>query len=934
MAQRLWLGTLTFLAIVGARWLFLQLGVARAGALAGALIYGFTPYQLAFTARISVLLMPWVALPWIVGLTMRATRQRDWRAPAALGLVLLLAGGINASSLLLVGVAPLLWVVLEVARGPVRPVLLAAGRVALVAAGVSLWWLVGLRLQGRYGLPVLQLTENVRTVAERSSPGDVLRGLGNWFFYGRDTAGYSIDQAESYDSNGVVVALTYAVPVAGLVAAFLVRWTHRTFFCLLVVVGTVISVGAWPFDDATPYGQAWKAFTTDTSLGMAFRNSPRAVPLVVLGFAAMLAAAVAAIPRRTWSRVGAGTVVVLALGALLPVWQDGYLSDGHDRPEEVPEYWRAAVADLDAGDHGTRILELPGSTFAGYRWGNLVDPLTPGLTDRPYLAREVLPYGTPASVNLLDALDRRAQLGVLDPAAVAPIARLFGVGTVSLRADLEQSGRGFSPPPGPVWEALNRAPGLRPPRLYGPPGGDGLDPALPSVALYDVDAARPIVRTAPTAAPVVLDGDGDGIVDAAAAGLLDGGSLVLQSAALDDEQLSAALAEDADLIVTDSNRRRIQTWFYALRDTRGHTERAGETAADPTGYDFRLNPFDDVDDDDRTVVEQVGGTVEVTSDGGPDRPEDRGAHAVDGDPSTAWRVGGGDPSGQRITLVPDSPPVVDQLLLLQPASARTGRAVSTVSITVNDGDAFEVVLGPDSLTSPGQVVEIPEQAVARLDVEITSVAGGTEADPVGLAEIGVGSTQVAEVVRLPVDLLDRVGEQLTDHGLDIVLTRLRLDLPDTDRLDDEAHLDRRFELPVARTFHLQGTVRGAEGRGWRAGLRLPRRPGRDRRRPRPGPDPTNGRGRERGRADVVRARAARGREPSRHRHRWCRDGLGCRPARPLERPRRGAGRRGTAWGPVGPRTPRHRNERVSVLRRGGDRLGRDPVLVRAGAERR
>ena len=49
-----------------------------------------------------------------------------------------------------------------------------------------------------------------------------------------------------------------------------------------------------------------------------------------------------------------------------------------------------------------------------------------------------------------------------------------------------------------------------------------------------------------------------------------------------------------------------------------------------------------------------------------------------------------------------------------------------------------------------------------------------------------------------------------------MLTRLRLDLPDTDRLDDEAHLDRRFELPVARTFHLQGTVRGGRGSGGRA----------------------------------------------------------------------------------------------------------------------
>ena len=391
---------------------------------------------------------------------------------------------------------------------------------------------------------------------------------------------------------------------------------------------------------------------------------------------------------------------------------------------------------------------------------------------------------------------------------------------------------------------------------------------------------------------------------------------------------------DADLIVTDSNRRRIQTWFYALRDTRGHTERAGETAADPTGYDFRLNPFDDVDDDDRTVVEQVGGTVEVTSDGGPDRPEDRGAHAVDGDPSTAWRVGGGDPSGQRITLVPDSPPIVDQVLLLQPASARTGRAVSTVNITVNDGEAFEVVLGPDSLSSPGQVVEIPEQAVARLDVEITSVAGGTEEDPVGLAEIGVGSTQVAEVVRLPVDLLDRVGEQLTDHGLDIVLTRLRLDLPDTDRLDDEAHLDRRFELPVARTFHLQGTVRGAEGPAGAPasacrddlvaidGDPLPVRIQ---------PTDAGGNASELTSCAPVplgagshRVTAAAGAETG-----WDVDQLvlsSGRDGEPADVAPRGA--------PVGARTPRHRNERVRVLRRGRDRLGRDPVLVRAGAERR
>ena len=63
VAQRLWLGTISLAAVLGARWLFRMLGARPAGALAGALVYMLTPYQLAFTARISVLLLPWAALP-------------------------------------------------------------------------------------------------------------------------------------------------------------------------------------------------------------------------------------------------------------------------------------------------------------------------------------------------------------------------------------------------------------------------------------------------------------------------------------------------------------------------------------------------------------------------------------------------------------------------------------------------------------------------------------------------------------------------------------------------------------------------------------------------------------------------------------------------------------------------------------------------------
>ena len=169
-----------------------------------------TPYQLAFTARISVLLLPWAALPWLVGLTMRA----DAHAVAgglrrSLALVLLarrrhqrlVAAARRASG-------PLLWVVARarVAAGrrapaPARPRRASACSPSACRCGGS--WACGSR--ARYGLPVLQLTENVRTVAEASTPGDVLRGLGNWFFYGRDRTGYSIDQAADYAANDLVV---------------------------------------------------------------------------------------------------------------------------------------------------------------------------------------------------------------------------------------------------------------------------------------------------------------------------------------------------------------------------------------------------------------------------------------------------------------------------------------------------------------------------------------------------------------------------------------------------------------------------------------------------------------------------------------------------------------------------------------------------------
>ncbi len=827
VAQRLWLGTISLAAALGARWLFRSLGLRRSAALVGAVVYVLTPYQLAFTARISVLLLPWAALPWVVGLTMRAARRAGWRDPAAIALIVLAAGSVNASALVLMAVGPAIWIVGELLSGRDRARAAGAAtlRIALLTLGASAWWLAGLYLQGSRGLPVLALTENVRTVSSAASPGDVLRGLGNWFFYGFDRAGPSLVQTNAYLIDRTVVIASFAVPVTAFLAATFLRWRHRAYFAACAVVGTLIAVGSWPYDETTPWGRLWKAFTSETSVGLALRNSPRVVPVVVLGVAGLLAAAVAALTPTIARRIGAVVVVVGVALAFLPVWQDGALTPGSERPNDVPQYWKDAVAALDRGSHATRILELPGSAFATYRWGNAVEPITPGLTSRPYLAREVLPAGSPQSVNLLDAFDRRIQNGSFEGTALAPLARLLGVGTVSVRNDLayERSG---SPHPKQFWSALTdpRAPGLAEPRVFGrartnqAPGRDGIDlrtdsaaPDPPAVALFPVTDARPIVRAAPDRNPVVLAGDGDGIVDTAAAGLLTGRERVLALADLTDAALTHALDTGAALVLTDSNRRRDSSWFSSIRDTKGPTQRAGQTTGDIAGYDARVDLFRDRSDRARTVVETSGGVVTASADGGSGRPEDRATAAFDGELRTAWRVGGPNPLWSWIAFRPEPPVTTDHVTLVQPLGLPRDRWITQVRVTVNDRPPLTVELGDASSTPDGQRVDFARTRVRELKVEITGLHE-PPFDPqfsnaVGFAEIRLGSARVTETVRVPVDLAGRVGAGAVTHPVAVVLSRLRQETALDGRLDEELALRRRVVLPDRRSFALSGTAR-------------------------------------------------------------------------------------------------------------------------------
>ena len=870
VAQRLWLATIMFAAGAGVLFLLRTLGwgedpvpdgsapAARApstssprggawgvltavtggGALAAAAVYMLSPYVLSYGTRLSVLLLPWAGLPWLIGLTSRALHTGSWRHPALFAIVVTTVGGVNATALILAGLGPVLWIPFAIwvqRKVTVRKALVAAAKIGVLTIGSSLWWMSGLAAQGGYGIDVLRYSETVATVSHTSTAPEVLRGLGYWFFYGGEKSGPWIPASSSYMQSPWVLIAGFAVPGLAFLAALVTRWRDRAFFVALVALGTVVAVGAHPFGSPSPIGSVFKRFATSSTAGLAMRSTPRAVPLIVLGVAVLLAAGLAGLarPRPRVAAVASLVVVGLAATGLAPVWTGDALGENLMRDEDVPAYWREAAAHLDRRGTATRVLEVPGSDFASYRWGTTIDPVLPGLMDRPYVARELIPYGSPASADLLNALDRRIQDDVLEPDALAPLARRLGVGDVVVRSDLAHEDYRV-PRPRALWSRFDPLPdGLGEPVGFGPavpnlaprfPLQDEVEEAIPPgtphpppVAAFPVEDPLPILRTAGAQAPLLLAGDGEGVIQAAAAGLLDGGAPVLYSAATaDDPQLrERLLGAGADLVLTDTNRKRGRRWSTVWENT-GYTEPAGSEPLQRDISDNRLPVFPEAGDDAFTTVEQRGvKEVKASRYGNPVTftPEDRPAHALDGDLATSWTVGDFSPViGERIVVELEEPVSTDEIELVQPLSGPRDRYITAVEVVL-DGDSIGTFqLEEASRTAKGQALDIGRRRFSTLEVIVAEDNVGElqrygDASPVGFAEIGVGDVRVEEVVRLPSDLLAAVGERSADHDLTVLLERERGHVVRSPRPDEEPALARGFELPTGRRFTLTGDAR-------------------------------------------------------------------------------------------------------------------------------
>lgn len=820
VAQRVWVGLIQFAAGLGALVLMRALMARTRLQLAGALVYALSPFVFGHVVGQSALLLPFSALPWLVLCVLRAVEQPGWRWPARFALIVTSVGSLNGSSVFFALGSACLWIPYAIYGE--RAISLRQGAATLARLGsltlaTQLWWLIAYAVGGKYGIPLLSLTETVQATNGTTSAAELMRGLGYWFFYGGDTQQpWLAGLAPPYLGSRLLLVATFSLPVLAIAAATRVRFRGSYYFAAAMALALIVAVGAFPEPQRSPYGRLFEAASRRSDLVLSLRNTQRAAPMIALSVAVFLSAALALIERRH-ARVGLGSaaaLAVLAAGALPAQWRTGLIGPRFHR-EDIPQYWLDAAAELNTRDG--RILELPGIDFASYRWGHTLDPITPGLVDRPVIARELIPLGTAPGISLFNALDRSLQEGWFEPSMLAPVARLLGATDVVVRSDLEYE-RYRTARPALTWAAIKQA-DLADPQFFGPrlpnvasPRAPLLDELTLGTPPLEVPAEVTVLRVPradssrlqvrPVAGLTVIDGDGEGVLAAAAAGLLDGDGITLYGASVAGDP--SLLTPGARLIVTDTNRKQAGRW-YALRDNVGATEPATTGVVLDDVSDGRVPIVDDMPISSRTVIEWEGAQrIWATVYGGPFTltPEERPSNAFDGDARTAWRadtIGYRPPWRIGIELGRDVE--AKQITLRNPTDRPGTNNVTRVRITLDGARVSEHTLEPDPVGA-AQVVALDGRAFHSLELEIldaTSLDGSA-----GFAEIEIPGVSVREFVVTPTVLSK---EAPSGAPLAFVLSRQRANPAEPVRADPEPALARIIELGTPQRLALSGTAR-------------------------------------------------------------------------------------------------------------------------------
>jgi len=292
-------------------------------------------------------------------------------------------------------------------------------------------------------------TERLQDIASTSSYSETARLLGVWPLYGRFGTLPFLPNDVKYLTDGLVVAASFAIPVAAAAGAAVSRSRARVLAAILVAIGAPLMVGLFPPDALTPIGHVLdKGFQAIPWLS-GFRTTNKAGAMLTLGLTLLIGLGAGAAIRRArgtrWPVRAAGAIVAAALvvGFSYPAWTGNLYSGTMD----IPNYWREAASALNGGPLHSRVLFLPGEAQSHYRWGERgVDDLNESLLSRPSALRTTVPAGSRYASNYLAALDVPLEEGALPSGSLAPMARYLGASDILMRNDVVWEDSGGAPP--------------------------------------------------------------------------------------------------------------------------------------------------------------------------------------------------------------------------------------------------------------------------------------------------------------------------------------------------------------------------------------------------------------------------------------------------------------------------------------------------------
>jgi arabinofuranan 3-O-arabinosyltransferase len=844
VVQRIWLGSVLALAAFGVVRLLDALLERPRGIphIAAGALYLVNPFVVVYANRTTITLLGYAALPWLLLAVHRGLRDpKRWWWPAAFALLVTsTGGGVNAAVTAWILIGPLLLFLYEpVFEGvPWSAARAFAYRVVPLTLLVSLWWVVPLELQTRYGIDFLQLTEQPGSIWQTTSLPESLRLMGYWVTYAG--VGYG-DHLVPYFGDAPTLLFNQAVVVCGLLVPSLalagLPWTRRQryvpFVLLMLLLGLLVMVVGFP--EGTPFRHGLNFTYNHISSVRFLRTTYKAGPLVALALALLGGLALTELLGRYRGRTAARVGLVAGAAALVAVaaWPlvTGRAQDKSVSWKRIPAAWKAAAHGLDHElPANSRAAVLPGQAFSFYTWGGTVDPILPALTRRSVSVKNVPPYADAHATDLFWTVDSLVQQQRLFPGQLRPLLGLMGVRAVVTGTDSDPVRSGAA---NPVDAARTLAgQGLaRASRSYGPltrfpaPAGDvGAPVTLPQVRRYDLASGRGIVRVEPAGPATVVDGSADGVADLAAFGALPASGAFQYAGDLSAQALRKAASGGGQVVITDSNRRRVLVASRTRQDT-GTTLAADETLSPDAAF---IDPFASRGTDAQTVAVVRGARYirAPFSPGVAQFPEHRPFAAFDGDPTTYWASDSTlDRSQHWIEIGFERPRDVDHVDVLPQPDPRA----RVTALAVN-GHVFQVHPGWNRLPLHLRNVSGLRFRIADFDpVRRPTAASG------GIAEIRIPGVRVRELLRPPV-LADRAlsGANLRRTRLTYLFSRTTGDDPlrrsavepppriGVSREDAEASLirtagdgetgiDRLVSAPAARSYRLDAWASVAPG---------------------------------------------------------------------------------------------------------------------------